>query len=190
MKKYYSKKYIPAILGTAIEYYDVSLYGYMAPILVQLFLPNVNKLSAFFYYFGFEVIAAICQIFGAYFFGKIGDTQGRKKAMYYSAIGTSFITFGIAIIPTNDNFGIFAAVMFISCRAMQSFFLGGEYNGGAIYCLEHEEDIKKRSLVSGLYGASTVLGVLIAAVVATSIMYFGKEYFRLAYYLSSSTRFN
>ncbi|MEK6734455.1 MAG: MFS transporter [Pseudomonadota bacterium] len=184
MKKYLSKAYRPAMVGTAIEYYDIALYGYMAPILVQVFLPFIDKLTAYFYYFAFEVFAAICQISGSYFFGKIGDKRGRKKAMYYSMIGTSFITFFISIIPTYANIGIYAAILFAICRATQSFFLGGEYNGGAIYCLEHENNDNKHGLVSGIYGSLTVFGVLVASVVATIIMHFGKEYFRFAYALS------
>lgn len=184
MKRYFNKTYLPAMVGTAIEYYDVSLYGYMAPILVQVFLPNFDKLKAYLYYFAFEIFAALCQILGSHFFGRIGDTAGRKKAMYYSMLGTSFITFMIAIVPTYNDIGIYAALMFASCRAAQSFFLGGEYNGGAIYCLEHEQNPKKHTFVSGIYGASTVFGVLAAAFVATSIMNFGKEYFRFAYCLS------
>lgn len=184
MRKYFNKTYLPAMIGTAIEYYDVSLYGYMAPVLIQVFLPNFDKLSAYFYYFAFEIFAALCQITGAYFFGRIGDREGRRKAMYYSMIGTSFITFAIATIPTYGDVGIYAVLLFAVCRAAQSFFLGGEYNGGAIYCLEHEKNTAKHSLISGIYGALTVIGVLIAAFTATSIMYFGKEYFRLAYVLS------
>lgn len=184
MKKYFGKTYMPAMLGTAIEYYDIGLYGYMAPVLIQIFLPQFDKLSAYFYYFAFEIFAACCQILGSYIFGRMGDKEGRKKAMYYSMLGTSFITFIIAIIPTFEDIGIYAALLFAGCRATQSFFLGGEYNGGAIYCLEHERDSKKHGLISGIYGASTVFGVLIAALIATSIMHFGKEYFRLAYCLS------
>ncbi|MCT4636030.1 MAG: MFS transporter [Rickettsiales bacterium] len=184
MRKYFNKKYIPAIMGTTIEYYDISLYGYMAPVLIQVFLPNFDKLSAYFYYFAFEIFAACCQITGAYVFGRMGDSEGRKKAMYYSMLGTSFITFMIAIIPTYNDIGIYAAILFALCRAMQSFFLGGEYNGGAIYCLEHENNTRKHGLISGIYGFATVFGVLVASLTATTILFFGKEYFRLAYCLS------
>ena len=104
--------------------------------------------------------------------------------MYYSMLGTSIITFFIAIIPTYNQIGFYAAILFALSRALQSFFLGGEYNGGAIYCLEHEENIKNHSIVSGIYGSATVLGVLVASIVSTIIMYFGKEYFRMAYILS------
>lgn len=184
LKKYFNKLYLSAILGTSIEYYEIGLYGYMAPILVQVFLPQLNKLTAFLYYFGFEIIAALAQFSGSYFFGRMGDKLGRKKAMYISMLGTSLITFFIVIIPTYENIGIYAAISFALCRILQMFFLGGEYNGGAIYCLEHEQDKSKHGLVSGLYGAATVFGVLLAALVSSTIMQFGKEYFRIAYCLS------
>lgn len=184
LRKYFSKIYLPAVLGVAIEYYEIGLYGYMAPILVQVFLPQLHKLTAFLYYFGFEVIAALAQLCGAYFFGKMGDKMGRGKAMYLSMIGASCITFFIVIIPTYADIGVYAVCIFAVCRMLQAFFLGGEYNGGAIYCLEHEQDKNKHGLISGLYGASAVFGVFIAALVSTTIMHYSKEYFRIAYCVS------
>jgi MFS transporter, MHS family, proline/betaine transporter len=184
MKKYFGRIYLPAFLGTAIEYYDIALYGYMAPILVQVFLPHLDKMTAYFYYFFFECFAALFQLAGSRFFGKMGDTHGRKKVLYSAMLGTSIITFCICLLPTYKEFGITAAALFVLCRSLQSFFLGGEYNGGAIYCLEHELNTKRHGLVSGLYCSLTVVGILGAALVATLITYWGKEYFRIAYLLS------
>lgn len=172
------------MLGAAIEYYDIALYGYMAPILVKVFLPHLSKLSAYFYYFLFEFFAVLCQIGGARYYGKMGDIHGRKKAMYYAMLGTSIITFCISILPTYHSIGILATSLFVLCRALQSFFLGGEYNGGAIYCLEHESDRKKYGFISGLYCALTVSGIIVASIIATVINYFGPEYFRVAYAIS------
>lgn len=184
MKKHFNRKYMPAMIGVAIEYYDVSLYGYMAPILVAVFLPNIEKVSAYFYYFAFELLAAIMQIIGAHFFGKMGDAFGRKKAMYTSVIGMCIATFIITILPTFKTAGILAVLLFASSRAMQSFFLAGEYNGAAIYCLEHEPNRKKHGFISGIYGGCLVSGILLAAFVANIINYFGAEYFRIAYAIS------
>lgn len=184
MKKYLNQKYLSAMLGVSIEYYDVSLYGYMAPILIQVFLPHIEKVSAYFYYFTFELLAALMQILGANFFGKIGDNLGRKKAMYISVIGMCITTFVITILPTFEGVGIMAIFLFVGARAMQSFFLAGEYNGAAIYCLEHEPNRKKHGLISGIYGGFLVIGILIAALVSNIINYFGAEYFRIAYAIS------
>lgn len=172
------------MLGASIEHYDVALYGYMAPVLVQVFLPHLDRTTAYFFYFLFEFFAALCQCVGASFFGNIGDKYGRKPAMYASMLGTSCVTFIICLLPTYQQVGISAALLFMLMRASQSFFLGGEYNGGAIYCLEHEKDSKKHGLISGLYCAFTVSGIVVASIVAVICNKMGPEYFRVAYAVS------
>ncbi|MBS0236460.1 MAG: MFS transporter [Proteobacteria bacterium] len=184
MKKYLRSLYGPAILGASIDGYDIALYGYMAPVLVQVFLPHLDKTTAYFFYFLFEFFAAICQLLGARFYGDMGDKYGRKHAMYQSMLGTSCVTFMICLLPTYQACGFIAALLFALMRAMQSFFLGGEYNGGAIYCLEHEEERKRHGLVSGLYCAFTVSGIVIASLTATACNMLGPEYFRVAYAVS------
>jgi MHS family proline/betaine transporter-like MFS transporter len=184
MPKYFNKFYLPAMLGASIEYYDIALYGYMAPVLVNVFLPNIPKTTAYFLYFFFEFIATLFQVMGARYYGKMGDLHGRKNAMYYAMLGTSCATFVISILPTYHSAGIIAIFLFAAARSMQSFFLGGEYNGGAIYCLEHEKDSKKYGLISGLYCALTVSGIIAASIVATIVNSLGSEYFRLAYGMS------
>lgn len=172
------------MLGASIEYYDIALYGYMAPILVHVFLPDFPKTTAYFVYFLFEFFAALCQVMGARFYGKMGDLKGRKKAMYYAMLGTSCATFAIGILPTYESVGLIAAVLFAFFRALQCFFLGGEYNGGAIYCLEHESNTHKYGLVSGLYCALTVVGIVLASLVAIIVNSLGPSYFRVAYGIS------
>lgn len=172
------------MLGASIEYYDIALYGYLAPVLVTVFLPHLPKTTAYFIYFTFEFFAALCQVMGARYYGNMGDRHGRKQAMYYAMVGTSCATFAISILPTYEMVGILSAILFASARAMQSFFLGGEYNGGAIYCLEHEKDHRKYGLISGLYCALTVTGIIAASIVATTVHALGPDYFRLAYAVS------
>lgn len=172
------------MLGASIEYYDIALYGYLAPILVPNFLPYLEKTTAYFWYFIFEFIASLFQILGARYYGKIGDIKGRKHAVFLSMIGTSFVTFTISFLPTYYHIGIYATILFCIARVLQSFFLGGEYNGGAIYCLENEKNSSKHGFVSGLYCAFTVSGIIVASIVATVVNFFGAEYFRLAYAVS------
>jgi MHS family proline/betaine transporter-like MFS transporter len=170
--------------GAGIEYYDIALYGYMAPILVPIFLPDIPKTYAYFFFFLFEFFAAISQVVGASIFGKIGDTHGRKKAMYVAMLGTAFSTFTICLLPTYQSLGIVATILFASVRCAQSFFLGGEYNGGIIYCLEHEKDLPKHNIMSGLYCSLTVFGIIAASFVALSVNLLGAEFFRVAYGIS------
>lgn len=55
-------------------------------------------------------------------------------------LGTSIVTGLISLMPGYGQLGLFSTALFILARVSQSFFLGGEYNGGAIYCLEHEKN--------------------------------------------------
>ena len=184
MRKYFKGFYLPAMLGAGIEYYDIALYGYMAPVLIQVFLPHLDKTTAYFLYFIFEFFAAIFQLTGAGVFGYIGDKYGRKPAMYGSMMGISCVTFFMCLLPSYTQVGLLATLLFMLMRALQCFFLGGEYNGGAIYLLEHEADRAKHNLISGLYCAFTVSGIVLASIVALVCNKMGPEYFRIAYAVS------
>ncbi len=184
MLRYVKGFYLPAMLGASIEYYDIALYGYMAPVLVQVFFPYLDKTTAYFLYFLFEFFAAIFQLAGANFFGFIGDKHGRKPAMYSSMLGMSCITFLMCMLPTYGQIGISATILFMIMRGLQSFFLGGEYNGGAIYLMEHENNHTKHDLISGLYCAFTVSGIVVASIIAFICNKMGSEYFRIAYAIS------
>jgi len=184
MYKYLNKSYLPPMLGSSMEYYDIALYIYMAPILTQVFLPDILKTKQFFIYFFIEFLASIMQILGAKFYGRIGDLVGRKKAIVSAMQGVFLITLMIIFIPTYKEAGLISTFLFLLSRLFQSFFIGGEYNGGAIYCLELEKDTSKHGIISGLYCATTAFGILIASIVAAIINYFGSEYFRYAYAVS------
>lgn len=196
-----NKKLLPAYLGAAVEYYDVALYGFLTPVLVKVFLPTLEPIYAYFTLFFFEIFACLSQCCGAHYFGKIGDIKGRKKALYQSVLGTSCVTFMICTVPTYESHGFIAVLLFILFRCLQSFFLGGEYNGGAIYCLEHSSHLmetekntarQKRGFLTpfskgkviSLYCAFTVLGIFLASLVALSVQLLGSSYFRYAYAIS------
>lgn len=174
------KSYAVSMVGTALEYYDMSLYGFMAPILVSIFLPTVDPLNALIITFLLYPIGLISRPFGAILIGRIGDKFGRKKALTIGIFGMAAATGIIGLLPTYKEIGIAAPILFTACRVMQSFFVAGEYNGGAIYILEHAE-AKKKGHISGLYCAYTVSGILAASAVCTAVTYLPEGYWRLPY---------
>ncbi|MFV9876221.1 MAG: MFS transporter [Rickettsiales endosymbiont of Dermacentor nuttalli] len=174
-----NRPYIVAMFGTALEHYDTSLYGFMAPILIAIFLPDVNILNALIISYTFYPINIISRPIGALVLGYYGDKYGRKKALIFSLLGTTTVTGFIGLLPTYKDIGIIAPILFTLCRFIQGFFAGGEYNGGAIFVLEHS-DSTKHGWVSGVYCAYTVLGILIAAIASAIVSYF-PEYWRWPY---------
>ena len=180
------KSYFIAMMGTTLEYYDMSLYSFMAPILITQFLPNLDPLTALILAFAMYPLSIFSKPIGALVIGRIGDKLGRKKALTTAIFGIALTTGIIGCLPTYHQIGIAAPILFTLCRIMQKFFGAGEYNGGAIYLLEHMKE-EKKGYISGLYCAYTVLGIILAAIVSTIVSYLPLSYWRLPYFIGFFT---
>src|SRR5437899_981550 len=110
------------MVGTMLEYYDISLYTFMGPLLASMFLPTFDKLSALILIYGLPCVSIIMRPLGALIIGKIGDRRGRKPGLIISISGMAIVTCTIGLLPTYDQIGFAAPILFMSLRALQSFF--------------------------------------------------------------------
>jgi len=184
IKKTHNKSTIAAMIGTALEHYDASLYGFMAPLLVSIFLPTFDPLNALIISFILTPISIIVRPLGALAIGYIGDKYGRKFGLIVSMSGMAAVTGSIGLLPTYSSIGFAAPILFIVMRSLQGFFMAGEYNGAAIFVLEHHENNNK-GFMSGLYCMYTVVGMLAATLVVTIISYLPQEYWRIPYLIGA-----
>lgn len=181
-KKHRNRAVVAAMIGTALEYYDMSLYGLMAPLLVSIFLPGIDKLDALILTFIMTPLSIIVRPLGALIIGRIGDAYGRKRALLISIGGMAVVTGMIGALPDYQAIGYLAPISFVIFRSMQGFFLAGEYNGGAIFSLEHSKK-SQHGYISGLYSMYTVVGILFATTIATMISYLPPQYWRVPYFI-------
>jgi len=158
------KKIIGAFLGTIVEYYDYSLYGFSAGIIALKFFPELEKIQSLMYVFGIYAISYLSKPLGSLIFSFIGDFYGRLISLRITIIGIAIPTFTIGILPDFNSIGITAAYILIICRFMQGFFLGGEYDGAAIYVIEHLGK-KNHYTASAITRASGVIGLLLGIAV-------------------------
>ena len=158
------KKIIGAFLGTVVEYYDYSLYGFSASIIALKFFPELEKIQSLMYVFGIYAISYISKPLGSLIFSFIGDFYGRLISLRITIIGIAIPTFTIGILPDFNSIGVTAAYILIICRFMQGFFLGGEYDGAAIYVIEHLGK-KYHYTASAITRASGVIGLLLGIAV-------------------------
>ena len=158
------KKIIGAFLGTIVEYYDYSLYGFSAGIIALKFFPELEKIQSLMYVFGIYAISYLSKPLGSLIFSLIGDFYGRLISLRITIIGIAIPTFTIGILPDFNSIGITAAYILIICRFMQGFFLGGEYDGAAIYVIEHLGK-KNHYTASAITRASGVIGLLLGIAV-------------------------
>jgi len=173
------------MLGTALEYYDITLYAFLAPILAPIFLPELDSKTSLLIFFLTYGVSISAKPLGSYIFGKIGDKDGRCIPLSITMFGMATCSILIAIMPTYQYIGYAAIVIFGVLRALQNFFISGEYHGGAIYCLEHTRGVFRPGTVSGYYCAATVGGILGAAMVSSLVVYAGYQYWRFAYVIGA-----
>lgn len=160
MKAIKKDKIIGAFLGTIVEYYDYSLYGFSAAIIAEKFFPASDHLTNLTNVFAVYAIAYLSKPLGSVIFGRIGDIYGRKKALSITILGIAIPTMIIGLLPEYSMIGITSTLILLLCRFMQSIFIAGEYDGAAIYIIEHLGD-KYRATASAITRSTGVLGLLV-----------------------------
>lgn len=152
----------PVILsGTLLEWYDFTLFAYLAPLFAILFFPQHNSLAALMAIFSVYTSGNIARALSAIWFGQIGDTKGRQHALIYSILFMALPTLLIALMPTYARIGITASVLLALCRIMQGIAMGGEYQGNAIFLIEHSK--QREGWVGSLIVTMIGLGMLMAS---------------------------
>ncbi len=149
-------------LGNALEFYDFVICGVFITKISEVFFPNTSPTIALFAsIFAFSA-AFFTRPLGAYVFGIIGDTFGRKVALTYSVMLMGFPTLIISLLPGYETLGMAAPIILVLCRVVQGLSTGGEYNGAAIFAIEHGQ-AKQVGLISGIIAGSCMVGAMFAS---------------------------
>ena len=154
------KKVTGAFLGTIVEYYDYSLYGFSAGIIAEKFFPGVDKVSSLMYVFAIYALSYLAKPIGSIFFSKIGDKYGRLFSLKITMVGIAIPTLIIGILPEYNSLGVLTTQILVLCRFFQGFFVAGEYDGAAIYVIEHIGE-KYHYTASSLTRSAGVVGLLL-----------------------------
>lgn len=123
-------------IGTFLEYFDLMLYLHLWTFLSDVFFPQTSaymqdliKSTGFLTTFAFRPI-------GAYLFGYIGDKYGRKSSVIISTTMMAISCIIIAKCPSYNQIGIYASIIILVCRTIQSLSSMGEIIGASIYTSE------------------------------------------------------
>ena len=157
------KSRIALLIGNLFDHYDGALYGLLAPFLAPLFFPSKDPIIALILTYAVVPLGMLARPLGSLVFGHIGDTQGRKQALVLALTGMAITTACMGVLPTYAQVGLLAPTLLSLGRVAQNFFGAGESMGGAILLLEGTEGEKQQRIITGLYNASTVGGILLAS---------------------------
>ncbi len=160
---------IASSVGTLIEWYDLFLAVILANILsVQLFPEGGNN---FIETLGIVATTYLIRPFGSLIFGNIGDKTGRKYSFLISLLIMGAATFLIGCLPTFNQVGWFAPILFLILRLFQGLAISGEYSGAVIYVAEHAPE-NKRGFYTGFIQTTSSIALIVglAVVFATRSM--------------------
>ncbi len=156
-----------AAFSTVVEWYDFTLYLYMATILSRVFFGGgAGSLAAVLA--GFAV-SYLLRPLGALAFGWVGDRYGRRSAMLISMALMTAAMLATALLPTRAQVGPGAAAALLALRCVMSFSVGGEYTGVVAYLLEGARR-ERRGLVTSMAAAASEVGALLAAGTAALVV--------------------
>lgn len=135
-------------IGNMLEWYEIYLYVYWAPIISKLFFHPNSALKGMIYTYLIFGLGFLARPLGGIFFGRLGDRVGRKKAMIASLIMMIFPTFITGLLPTYQTIGHFAPCILALMRILQAFPAGGELPGAMCYLYESARSDKRKYMSS------------------------------------------
>lgn len=155
-------------IGTIVEFYDYTLYIYLAPYIAEVFFPDESELVGLMVTYGILALGAVMRIAGGAYFGSLGDRIGRKKALTLSVLIMTISIALTSILPTFAQVGILAPILLVILRLVQGFSTGGEYAGVLVLLLE-EADPKRRGYTASLGVVTSGTGVLLASLIVFAL---------------------
>jgi MHS family proline/betaine transporter-like MFS transporter len=167
-----TKYTLAAVAGTALEFYDFTLYGVFAVVIAQQFFPATDPVAAFLLSLLVYAVGSIMRPLGGFVFGRMGDRWGRKPALLTSILCMAVATTTVGFLPSYAEIGIFAPIILVMCRLFQGLSAGGEFNNAAIFSIEHIGYHR-----SGFVGSLVVAGGTVGTLMAMGLGYFVTTYF-------------
>ncbi|MFP2504800.1 MFS transporter [Buttiauxella gaviniae] len=158
-------------LGTALEFMDFQLYSLGAALVFhEIFFPEQSAAMALILAMGTYGAGYIARIAGAFFFGRMGDTIGRKRVLFITITMMGICTTLIGVLPTYAQIGIFAPLLLVLLRIIQGLGAGAEISGAGTMLAEYAPK-GKRGIISSLVAMGTNCGTLSATAI-WAIMFF------------------
>ncbi|OUS91327.1 MFS transporter [Rhodococcus sp. NCIMB 12038] len=151
-------------VGTMIEGYDFSMYGYMAVIVAPLFFPSDNEVSSLLLTLSVFAAAYAARPLGGIVFGYVGDRVSRRAALMTTLLCMGLSSAAIGTLPTALAIGPAASVALVCLRLLQGFSVGGEVAGAATLVSEAAPEGRR-----GRYGAMNPFGATLGFALASAV---------------------
>ncbi|HET7888915.1 MAG TPA: MFS transporter [Bradyrhizobium sp.] len=148
-------------VGNALEWYDITIYGYFAVYVSKAFFPNDDQTTSLLLTFGTFGLAYLARPIGGLVLGAYADRHGRKASLLISIVLMTLGTLAVAVMPTFATIGVLAPIAVLLARLVQGFSAGGEFGSSTAFLVEHRPD--RRGFIASWQFASQGLSNLLAS---------------------------
>jgi MHS family proline/betaine transporter-like MFS transporter len=160
-EKSFTRLVVAVSIGNALEWYDISSYGYFAVYVSRAFFPNSDPAISLLLTFGTFGLAFLVRPIGGVVLGAYADRHGRKASLMISIVLMTIGTLLIAIMPTYETIGILAPIAVLAARLIQGFSAGGEFGSSTAFLVEHMPH--RRGFIASWQFASQGLGQVLSS---------------------------
>lgn len=162
-----SRSVVLGTLGNVMEWYDFTVYGFLAVYISVNFFPGQDPIAALLSTLALFGVGFVARPIGALVLGPIADRRGRKFVMLLSMLLMALGSLVIGVSPTYASIGFLAPAFILVGRLMQGFSAGGEFGSAAAYLTEWASKGRRGFFGSfhqiGAYGG-LLLGLIVVAV--------------------------
>ena len=135
-------------VGTAIEWYDFFLYGFLAAtVFPKVFFPELNPVAGTIASFTTNFVGFAARPIGGAFFGWFGDRVGRKSTLIATLLLMGIATVLMGFLPGYAQIGLAAPILLSILRFLQGAGVGGEWGGSVLLSQEYGDD-RRRALAA------------------------------------------
>jgi MFS family permease len=160
-EKNITKLIVATSVGNALEWYDITIYGYFAIYVSKAFFPNDDQTTSLLLTFGTFGLAYLARPIGGIVLGAYADRHGRKSSLLISIVLMTIGTFTVAVMPSFASIGILAPIGVLAARLVQGFSAGGEFGSSTAFLVEHRPE--RRGFIASWQFASQGLSNLLAS---------------------------
>lgn len=151
-------------IGSALEWFDFAVYGYLAPVLGKVFFPSDDPLAVTLSSFAVFSIGYFMRPVGGLLLGLVGDHLGRRHMLLVGMMLMGLSSLLMGLIPGYSQIGMWAPVLLVVMRMFQGLSVGGEYTGAMIYIAETSTP-QRRGLLSSLATVGALVGMMCGSAV-------------------------
>jgi MHS family proline/betaine transporter-like MFS transporter len=157
-----AKAVISGAIGNILEWYDFTVYAYLAAILGSKFFHTGDETTALLSTFAVFGVGFFARPFGGILIGMFGDRYGRKPALMLTFGMIAGSTGLIGVLPTYETIGLAAPVLLVLARLLQGISAGGEWGGAASFLVEWAPS-RRRGLYGSLHPCAVCVGLLLGS---------------------------